>query len=132
MLGRSIEAISVGQLRGDSRKYCQMVAPGRVELPTFGLGNRGFHLHLICIINLLVRLGARKRIQSRHSALIWQRIWQQGRTAVQSVVGVAINVAHRVGPLHKISSRVAACRIRIIRVVCRARSWIRLGCYPIQ
>ena len=52
-------------------------APGRVELPTNGLGNRGFHPSLIWLMNLRVGVGKGRWTQSAQTAFIWQRIWQR-------------------------------------------------------
>jgi hypothetical protein len=59
-------------------------APGRVELPTNGLGNRGLQPSLSWLITLRVGLSPERWAESFQMALIWQRIWQQtplGRSA---------------------------------------------------
>jgi len=56
-----------------------MVAPGRVELPTFGLGNRGHQSFLSWLINLRVGLSSGKWTRSPQTAVTWQRIWQRLR-----------------------------------------------------
>jgi len=55
-----------------------MEALGRVELPTNGLGNKGFHPHPNRLSDLQSGLMQRRRGKSPHSAIIWQRIWQRG------------------------------------------------------
>jgi len=54
-----------------------MEALGRVELPTNGLGNMGFHPHPNRLSHLQGGLRRRERDKSPHSAIIWQRKWQR-------------------------------------------------------
>jgi hypothetical protein len=65
-----------------------MEAPGGVEPPTNGLGNRGFHSSLGRMNNLLVGLGLAKWAKSHQTAVIWQpsgnRFWTSGSQGSRS------------------------------------------------
>jgi hypothetical protein len=54
-----------------------MEAPGRVELPTNGLGNKGFHPLLSWLIHFRVGTSPLNWGQAPQTAVIWQQIWQQ-------------------------------------------------------
>ena len=54
-----------------------MEALGRVELPTNGLGNKGFHPSLNRISHLQTDSVRSFGGESSQTAVIWQRIWQR-------------------------------------------------------
>jgi len=62
-------------------------APGRVELPTNGLGNWGFPLHLNCVSNLRIGRTAVNWEESGQTGAIWQRIWQHSAPFENHLLG---------------------------------------------
>ena len=65
--------------------YRVMEALGRVERPTNGLGNWGFHPHLNGLSSLRNGLSGLKWIQFAESAVNWQREWQLGFDEIYKV-----------------------------------------------
>ena len=63
-------------LQGPLARFCLPIleAPGRVELPTNGLGNEGFHPLLSWLIHLRVGTSPLNWGQAPQTAVIWQQV----------------------------------------------------------